>query len=64
MANRYAGLMNRILELDHSQEEWEILRKEFDAAVAEATEEELRAFADSGAGEAVCMSCPTENDSN
>ena len=64
MANRYAGLMNRILELDHSQEEWEELRKEFDAAVAEATEEELQAFADSGAGEAVCMACPTENDSN
>lgn len=64
MENRYTELMNRILELDHSQEEWEDLRKEFDAAVAEATEEELQAFAESGAGESVCMACPTENDSN
>lgn len=64
MANRYAGLMDRILELDHTQEEWKELRKAFDAAVSEATEEELQAFTDSGAGEAVYMACPTENNPN
>ena len=64
MANRYDNLISTILELDHTDAEWKELRKEFDAAVAEATDEELQAFADSGAGEAVCMACPTEDDLN
>ena len=61
MANRYAGLVDRILELNHSEEDWKTLRKEFDAAVADATEEEMQGFVESGAGEAVCMACPVED---
>lgn len=62
MKNRFENLVQRILELNHTPDEWVKLREEFDAAVAIATEEELQMFEDSGAGEAVYMACPTEND--
>ena len=47
--------MNRILELDHTEEEWNDLRKEFNELITCATENEIQEFTDSGAGEALFM---------
>ena len=55
MANRFQRLVDDILTLNHTPEEWADLKKAFDNAMKVATEEEEQAFADSGAGEAVCM---------
>ncbi|MBR4290684.1 MAG: hypothetical protein IKT52_08605 [Oscillospiraceae bacterium] len=55
MAKTLANLADRILSLDHSDEEWQVLKKEFDALVSSATEEELQNFTESGAGEALYM---------
>lgn len=49
------NLRNKILELNHSPEEWKGLRKEFESLVTSATEDELQEFADCGAGEALYM---------
>lgn len=55
MASRFQELENKILVLEHTYDEWQALRKEFDALVASATEDELQEFTDSGAGEALFM---------
>lgn len=55
MASHFMILMNRILELDHTEEEWQNLRKEFDELVTFASEDEIQKFTDSGAGEALLM---------
>lgn len=55
MDNRFSNLMNRILELDHTEEEWNDLRKEFNELITCATENEIQEFTDSGAGEALFM---------
>ncbi len=55
MANRFQRLIDDIMTLDHTAEEWASLKTDFDNAMAVATEEEEQAFIDSGAGEAVYM---------
>ena len=55
MRDKYNNLLNEILNMDHSYDEWKDLRQMFDEAMREATEEEQNVFAESGAGEIVCM---------
>lgn len=48
-------LADRILCLDHTDDQWQELKKEFEALVPTATEKELQEFTESGAGEALYM---------
>ena len=55
-------LKNDIMVNDHSEEEWMQLDKEVNHAFKTASEEEIREFVDSGAGEALDMICLAINE--
>lgn len=57
MARLLSELENEIMTQNHTMEEWLNLDAEVNDAFAQASEEEIQAFVDSGAGEALDMAC-------
>ena len=52
-----ADIQKEIMLNVNTAEDWERLDKEVDKAMIEATDDEVQAFVDSGAGEALDMAC-------
>lgn len=57
MARSLSELENVIMTGNHTMQEWLLLDKEVDEAIAVASEKEIQVFVDSGAGEMLDMSC-------
>lgn len=57
MARLLSELEDEIMTQDHTMEDWLNLDTEVNEALAQASEEEIQAFVDSGAGEALDMAC-------
>lgn len=57
MAKTLSDLRNEILLVNHTAEEWLRLDDEVNEAILNASEDEVRSFVDSGAGEMLDMAC-------
>ena len=57
MAKTLSDLRNEILLVNHTAEEWLRLDDEVNEAILNASEDEVRSFVDSGAGEMLDMVC-------
>ena len=57
MAKTLSDLRNEILLVNHTAEEWLRLDDEVNEAILNASEDEVRSFVYSGAGEMLDMAC-------
>lgn len=57
MSRSLSALRHEIMFGHHSKDEWLELDREVDDAIANASEDEVQAFVDSGAGEVLDMIC-------
>lgn len=57
ISTKVRTMIDNIIETNHTDAEWLRIQKELEAFLKELSEEELRYFAESGAGEALYMVC-------